>query len=109
MIQETLRDSDIAARYGGEEYIALLPETNKERGVEAGERIRQAVQAAAFTASVHDSSLKTHITISIGVANFPNDANTTTHLIDHADIALYHAKQTGRNRVCGFTATMHDE
>lgn len=106
VIRSTLRDSDIAGRYGGEEYIALLPETIKVRGVEAAERIRQAMEQQPFTASVHDSSLKNHITISIGVASYPFDGTTPTNLIDHADLALYHAKQQGRNRVCGYVPEM---
>ncbi|MBX7218747.1 MAG: GGDEF domain-containing protein [Blastocatellia bacterium] len=102
VIKGTLRDSDIAGRYGGEEYIALLPETNKIRGVEAAERIRQAIDRQPFTASVHDANAKNHITISIGVASYPYDGTTATDLIDNADLALYHAKQQGRNKVIGY-------
>lgn len=106
VIRQTLRDSDVAGRYGGEEYIALLPETNKIRGLEAAERIRQLIERQPFTGSVHDSSVKSHITISIGVASYPADGSTPTMLIDNADIALYHAKQTGRNRICGYSSNL---
>jgi two-component system, cell cycle response regulator len=100
VIRETLRDSDVVARYGGEEFIALLPETPKHKGIEAADRVREAMEAYQFPSSLHDKDAKTQITISIGVAEFPSDCTQPTTLIEAADIALYEAKQTGRNRVC---------
>jgi diguanylate cyclase (GGDEF)-like protein len=98
VIRQTMRDSDIAGRYGGEEYIGLLPETNQQKAFEAAERIRCAVEAFPFTASIHDPTAKLHITISIGVACYPQDGVTPLDLIDHADFALYRAKESGRNQ-----------
>jgi two-component system, cell cycle response regulator len=100
VIRDTLRDSDVVARYGGEEFIALLPETPKHKGIEAADRVREAMEAYQFPASLHEKSTKMKITISIGVAEFPSDSMSPTSLIEAADIALYEAKQTGRNRVC---------
>lgn len=102
VIQQTLRDSDALARYGGEEFIAILPETPKPRGSEAAERVREAIEAYQFPASIHDPEATLRITISIGVSEFPHDSSTANNLIEDADIALYEAKQTGRNRVCLF-------
>lgn len=100
VIQQTLRDSDVLARYGGEEFIAILPETPKDKGAEAAERVREAMEKYDFPASIHDPDTHLHITISIGVADFPNDSSLANNLIEAADFALYEAKQTGRNRVC---------
>jgi len=100
VIQQTLRDSDVLARYGGEEFIAILPETPKPRGVEAAERVREAIEKYDFPASIHDTEASLHITISIGVSEFPTDSDTSNNLIEGADLALYEAKQTGRNKVC---------
>lgn len=100
VIQQTLRDSDVLARYGGEEFIAILPETPKDKGAEAAERVREAMEKYDFPASIHDPDSHLHITISIGVADFPNDSSLANNLIEAADFALYEAKQTGRNRVC---------
>jgi two-component system, cell cycle response regulator len=100
VIQRTLRDSDIVARYGGEEFIAVLPETPRARGIEAAERVREAIERTPFPASIHDPESTLHITISIGVSEFPGDHTHALALIEMADIALYDAKQTGRNRVC---------
>lgn len=100
VIQQTLRDSDVLARYGGEEFIAILPETPKDKGSEAAERVREAMEKYDFPASIHDPDTHLHITISIGVADFPRDSSLANNLIEAADFALYEAKQTGRNRVC---------
>ncbi len=99
VLRQTLRDSDVAGRYGGEEFIALLPETDHQRAHEAAERIRFAIEKFPFTASVHDPSLKMHISISIGISNFPSDSTDQTMLVEKADTAMYRAKQAGRNSV----------
>lgn len=102
VIQQTLRDSDVVARYGGEEFIAVLPETPKNKGLEAAERVREAMEFYQFPASLHDPEKRLTVRISIGVAEFPGDSNNATALIECADVALYEAKSTGRNRVCVF-------
>ncbi|OYT69837.1 MAG: GGDEF domain-containing protein [Chloracidobacterium sp. CP2_5A] len=99
VIRQTLRDSDVAGRYGGEEYIALLPETDRVRAHEAGERIRMAIESVPFTASLHDPRAKLHLTISIGISSYPSDATRVNDLIERADEAMYEAKRRGRNLV----------
>lgn len=89
------RFEDVAARYGGEEFLLLLPETGKKEAFRLAERIRQAVEAQ--TVGYEDKEL--HITVSCGIATFPDDALDDTSLIKCADAALYSAKRSGKNAV----------
>lgn len=90
-----LRESDSLARYGGDEFIALLPASNEQEAFEAAERIRKAVENTSF--DMDGSPVKT--TVSIGVASFPDHTDSTDALIKHADDALYRSKKEGKNRV----------
>ncbi len=87
-------DIDMAARYGGEEMIALLPETDARGGLVVAERLRQAIESHEFTG--HTSPLK--VTISIGLAEYPLHATEALELIRKADTALYECKKKGRNQ-----------
>jgi diguanylate cyclase (GGDEF)-like protein/putative nucleotidyltransferase with HDIG domain len=97
-----LRHYDVPARFGGEEFSILLPETAPEEALEIAERIRRAVAAAAF--DVETSSDPIHATVSIGVAGYPKDAHDANELIHQADLAVYRAKLQGRNRVLGVSS-----
>jgi len=101
-IKENLRQIDLIGRYGGEEFSVILSETDKEQAKFAAERIRTAVESKQI--KVYDEVLR--VTVSIGISTFPDDAQDTQLLIDKADRALYQAKQTGRNKVCVYTAQM---
>src|SRR5256884_2677133 len=92
-----LRPSAVPARFGGEEFAILLPETPPEQAFEIAERIRQAVAAQPF--DVETSSEPICATVSIGVAAFPRDAADANELIHQADLAVYRAKLRGRTRV----------
>jgi diguanylate cyclase (GGDEF)-like protein/putative nucleotidyltransferase with HDIG domain len=92
-----LRHYDVPARFGGEEFAILLPETPPEQAFEIAERIRRTVAASAF--DVETSSEPIRATISIGVAGFPRDGGDANELIHQADLAVYRAKLQGRNRV----------
>ncbi len=87
-----LRESDVAARFGGEEIVILLPETSKEGAAIKAERLRAAVEQASFPG-------ERPIRISIGLAGFPDDAGTSGDLVRSAERALETAKASGRNRV----------
>ena len=98
LLRERIRSSDIVARYGGEEFVVLLPETAKDRGVEVAEGIRRMVESKRFTRE--DKKETMPVTMSIGLASFPEDGDDAQTLIHHADSLLYKAKNEGRNQVC---------
>jgi diguanylate cyclase (GGDEF)-like protein len=89
------RSSDIVARYGGEEFTVLLPMTDKPRALIAAERLRRNIQRHVFYR-------RKKLTVSVGVAGFPEDGDTVEQLLGRVDEALYMAKKTGRNRACAF-------
>ncbi|MDW7652307.1 MAG: diguanylate cyclase [Bacillota bacterium] len=94
LIRQNVRDIDICIRYGGEEFLVILPETNLEGTVAVAEKIRRIVEEKSFKAG----SEKLRITVSIGIAVYPQHAAEKNELIRLADEALYRAKQAGRNR-----------
>ena len=97
-----LRHYDVPARFGGEEFSILLPETSVEEAMEIAERIRKEVAARAF--DVETSSQPIRATVSIGVAAYPRDGQDGNELIHQADLAVYRAKLQGRNRVLDATS-----
>jgi diguanylate cyclase (GGDEF)-like protein/putative nucleotidyltransferase with HDIG domain len=92
-----LRHYDVPARFGGEEFAILLPETDTDQALEIAERIRRAVAARLF--DVPTASEPVRVTVSLGVATFPADGRDPNELVHHADLAVYRAKLQGRNRV----------
>ena len=95
VLQSALRGSDNCARYGGDEFIALLPDTDALAALDAAERIRTGVSNTSFDFG----GQRVQCTVSIGVASYPADASTLETLMSAADNALYLAKNEGRNRV----------
>ena len=102
IIKESIREIDIAGRYGGEEFCVVLPETDLDGAVLAAERIRLAAETAVIQA--YDHAVK--VTVSLGVATFPNGGSNIDELLDNADWALYRAKSLGRNRTVAFGRQM---
>jgi diguanylate cyclase (GGDEF)-like protein/putative nucleotidyltransferase with HDIG domain len=100
--RQQLRHYDVPTRFGGEEFAILLPETSADQALEIAERIRRSVAARQF--EVETSSEPIGVTVSIGVACFPQDASDANELIHQADLAVYRAKLQGRNRVLGVSA-----
>ncbi|HEY2374305.1 MAG TPA: diguanylate cyclase [Gaiellaceae bacterium] len=94
-----LRHYDVPARFGGEEFSILLPETPPEQAFEIAERIRRAVAERGF--EIETAAEPIRATVSIGVAGFPKDGLDANELIHQADLAVYRAKLQGRNRVLG--------
>jgi len=109
VIKEALRAGDVASRFGGEEFAVFLLDANYAQGLVAAERVRVAVAQEQFPVTRRDSpgSQSTHrITISIGVAAYPDDATDPIHLVELADSALYRAKRSGRNRICAYRPSL---
>jgi len=109
VIKEALRAGDVASRFGGEEFAAFLLDANYAQGLIAAERVRVAVAQEQFPIIRMDSpgSQSTHrITISIGVAAYPDDATDPIQLVELADSALYRAKRSGRNRICAYRPSL---
>jgi two-component system cell cycle response regulator len=96
VLSETVRVVDKVGRYGGEEFLVVLPGTDLEGAGILAERIRAAVQALTFDPEGHSA------TLSVGVAQWEPDANNWEGLVSRADQALYQAKEEGRNRVCSW-------
>lgn len=93
---QACRSSDIISRNGGEEFTVVLLDCALKKAVSIGERIRSSVEGNDFTLS---SGLKIKITVSIGVSSFPETTKKVEDLLDQADLALYKAKQGGKNKV----------
>jgi diguanylate cyclase (GGDEF)-like protein/putative nucleotidyltransferase with HDIG domain len=97
-----LRHYDVPARFGGEEFSIVLPETEATQAFEIAERIRRAVAASDF--DVDTAAEPVRATVSIGVATYPEDGSDANQLVHQADLAVYRAKLQGRNRVLGASA-----
>ncbi len=97
LIRRTVREYDIPSRFGGEEFCIVLLEAGQAEAQAFAERLRRAVEATAF--QVLTSRKPIHVTMSLGIACFPQDGITTTELTHKADMAVYQAKLRGRNCV----------
>src|ERR1700751_4733857 len=93
------RQSDTAARYGGEEFVVLLPETDIEAARQKMESIRELVASSAFELSRSRDGGNVQVTISAGLATFPQDGSDERELFAVADERMFQAKREGRNRV----------
>ncbi|HBY98339.1 MAG: sensor domain-containing diguanylate cyclase [Ardenticatenaceae bacterium] len=97
LLQGSVRETDLVARYGGEEFVILLPETARAAALVVGEKIRAAVEQHPF--AHRETQPSGRLTISVGVATFPEGLEQPETLLHSADRALYQAKAMGRNRV----------
>lgn len=97
-LRERMRISDYIARYGGEELAIILPETGGPEAFKVAERLCRGVAAHSFIVSPSQTLIPIQLTISLGIAALPTDAETEGELVAAADRALYEAKRRGRNR-----------
>ena len=95
LLQSRVRHADMICRYGGEEFVVLVPQSSKPQAFHLAERLREQIAASPIALSQGEI----HITVSIGVATLEPDMSGED-LVKTADDAMYHAKQSGKNRVC---------
>ena len=100
VIQEQIRRSDVAFRYGGEEFLVILPEISLENAKQRAEQLRQAIDAL----EIPFNGKTIHINASIGVAIYSQHGSNSDEMLTCVDKALYQAKATGRNSVVVYNA-----
>ncbi len=96
ILRQTVRDYDIVARFGGEEFSILMPEAEMEKAIERAEQIRKAIESATFVVSTSVDPIK--VTMSFGISRRENFEQSTDEILHHADTALYRSKLSGRNK-----------
>jgi diguanylate cyclase (GGDEF)-like protein len=96
VIRRSARETDVVARFGGDEFALVLPDTGSEGAAAVGERIRERVAAHAF---LEDAGLNIHLTLSVGVATLPDVAASAEELVRSADTAMYQVKGSGKNGI----------
>ena len=101
-LKQCVRTSDALARYGGDEFVVLLTQADHKAARETAERIRKAIANTAV--DLNGECIKA--TASVGMASFPNDVPDVEDVIEKADVALYKSKQSGRNQVTHYNASM---
>jgi diguanylate cyclase (GGDEF)-like protein len=105
IMKNSVRDSDMPVRYGGEEFIILLLNVTKEKTIQIAQSIRKEFASEPFVAQGKSFSK----TLSIGIAYYPDDASKLWQAVKYADDALYYAKNNGRDQVIEFSAGMHKD
>ena len=105
VILSSVRDTDVVARYGGDEFVVVLPETDTEMGLRVAERVRERIAGHEFTGG---RALRLRLTASFGVASFPAHAQSPQQLIAAADTAMYEAKAAHKNCVRFAAETAQD-
>lgn len=98
LLKDRSRKMDHVCRYGGEEFMMIMPQAEKKEAFQIAERLRETIKISPFS---HEEILPSkHLTVSIGLATFPENASTPSELIAAADKALYEAKHKGKNSTC---------
>jgi diguanylate cyclase (GGDEF)-like protein len=100
VMSRAVRGCDYIARYGGDEFVVVLPETDQSEARTIGERLRTLVSKTTFDGAREGGEFE--ITVSVGLATYPKDAQTKEDLVKRADQALYQAKSKNRNNLCVF-------
>jgi two-component system cell cycle response regulator len=96
-MRKSIRGLDLACRYGGEEFVIVMPETDMEVAAAVAERLRRRIASEPF--SIQQGAGSIEVTISIGIATLDSNSDNGASILKRADQALYRAKRDGRNRV----------
>jgi len=96
VIRGSARETDVVARFGGDEFALILPDTGSEGAVAVGDRVRERIDAHRF---LNEAGLDIHLTVSVGVATLPDVAASAEELVKAADTAMYRVKDMGKNGV----------
>jgi diguanylate cyclase (GGDEF)-like protein len=107
IMKKKFRATDLLAKYGGDEFVIILPQTDKVGAYLAAERLREAVEKQVFAGAETQPQKK--ITISIGLASYPEHGQTDEEILNHADQSLYFAKESGRNRTIIYNENIQKE
>jgi diguanylate cyclase (GGDEF)-like protein/PAS domain S-box-containing protein len=106
-LQESVRDSDTVARLGGDEFVLVLPECGDGTAMCTTEVVQRVMEAVTQPLTIQGSEF--FLSCSMGIAVYPNDGDDVTTLMAHADVAMYRAKDLGRNRFQFYTSSMNDQ
>jgi diguanylate cyclase (GGDEF)-like protein len=106
ILKSVSRETDVVVRYGGEEFIVLLPSTSEEEAIALAERIKNTVEKTVINVNNFEN---VNITLSGGIASFPISASDTKTLLSAADSALYSAKGSGRNKIICFKGKLNEK
>jgi len=107
VMKNKFRSTDLLAKYGGDEFVIILPQTDKVGAYLAAERLRESVEKRVFPGAETQPQKK--ITISIGLATYPEHGLTDEEILNHADKSLYFAKESGRNRTIMYNDNIEKE
>jgi diguanylate cyclase (GGDEF)-like protein len=97
-IIDNIRKSDTLARYGGDEFVMIIPELDKQQSKSLAEKLCMVIGKTKVPRK--KTARKVSLTVSLGISTYPEDGRTEDELLKKADEALYHAKDLGRNAVC---------
>ncbi len=98
LIRDNVREVDLVGRYGGEEFSAILIDTDQDQAMFIAERIRKSIAEHRFR--IYDEDL--HLTVSVGFATYSSRIKGANEMVEWADSSLYQAKRQGKNRVCAY-------
>jgi len=107
IMKRCFRSSDILAKYGGDEFVIILPHSDKVGAFLAADRLREMVEVEPFDGREKQPLGK--ITLSLGISSYPEHGSTVEELLDHADKALYSAKNTGRNKTVLYSKDLEED
>lgn len=106
IMKSAFRKSDILAKYGGDEFVVILPGTDKVGAYLAAERLREKVEKSEFEGG--GSQPQGRVTVSVGISSYPEHGDTEDIILDRADRAMYVSKETGRNRTTIYASELED-